>query len=428
MTVTVDCPTCGKHYRIDAKFAGRRVQCKGCGTAMIVPAPAAVAAPQPVAVAAPPVSALWPPPPPPPVAPPPYYGTPMPVRALEYGQDVERSQYVSFDGEEWVDRIVPWAVLAAFLGSIIIGSIMSVRGLMTRATATGSPQAFLVGFVVARALGPLFLVFAIWAPLSLLGVFIASRIMKFTNRPLLYWRCAVTMMTPLALIFMLGGIDPRHLRDGPVWWLTLVPMFGVLWLMLRLRLAPFAVAAGFVLVFAIAGPVLLVFLLAIPFVMAGRSGPRATISPPPTFRTPSVVRPLATPGSPSSSSPAISRPAGVPTNRPVLELQLKQVGAALKSYAVTHGGAYPKSLKDLVADGGLSAADAEPLGASAWVYNSRGLSDPLPAEFVLVHDVGGNDSQRTCLFGDGRVRTIAMGDWSKYLKDSNDAARKARGR
>jgi len=44
MSITVQCPGCGKTYAIDESYAGKRVACKQCGQAMRVVSP--VAAPR----------------------------------------------------------------------------------------------------------------------------------------------------------------------------------------------------------------------------------------------------------------------------------------------------------------------------------------------------------------------------------------------
>src|SRR5215470_3548485 len=41
MSITVQCPGCGKTYAIDESYTGKRLACKQCGQAMRVAAPAA---------------------------------------------------------------------------------------------------------------------------------------------------------------------------------------------------------------------------------------------------------------------------------------------------------------------------------------------------------------------------------------------------
>src|SRR4051812_14514613 len=56
MSVTATCGDCGKRYRLDDKYAGRRMRCKGCGGAVEVPqlTEGDAPAPRPVKATAPP--------------------------------------------------------------------------------------------------------------------------------------------------------------------------------------------------------------------------------------------------------------------------------------------------------------------------------------------------------------------------------------
>jgi hypothetical protein len=63
MSIQVSCAGCGKSYRVDDRFAGKRAKCKACGSEMLVPAAAAAAAAPPTAkakVAATPAAAAKP--------------------------------------------------------------------------------------------------------------------------------------------------------------------------------------------------------------------------------------------------------------------------------------------------------------------------------------------------------------------------------
>src|SRR5688572_20129435 len=56
MAITFACGNCGKAYRVDDRFAGKKAACKACGTINLIPAPAPagnVAPPAPIDVAPP---------------------------------------------------------------------------------------------------------------------------------------------------------------------------------------------------------------------------------------------------------------------------------------------------------------------------------------------------------------------------------------
>src|SRR5271166_3138580 len=57
MPITFNCPGCAKQFRVPDEMAGRSSRCTQCGTPLVVPSPAAVAAWQPQPVAPPPMTA-----------------------------------------------------------------------------------------------------------------------------------------------------------------------------------------------------------------------------------------------------------------------------------------------------------------------------------------------------------------------------------
>ena len=377
--MTVTCPSCGKRYRVEDQSSGQRLACRVCGGAIDVPV---------FSTANPFVT-----------------GASMQVRELEYSP-TEADQQVEIAGAETIDRVVPWVMLAGFLGYVILSASSSIPP----PKSTGpNAHAYGAGYAIGRALGMIVMVAGIGAPLCVLGVFIASRIMKFTNRPMLYWRCLAVMATPFATLLVASGFDLHRLPRGPLPWLALLPMFGVLWLMLRLRGGPYAVAAAFVLLCGVGGPIVLAVVIAVPFVlMAGSRGSVASIAPPATGPSRTTV---------ARATPLTGDQMRI--LRPLVEQQMKRVGAALQAYSAMHAGQYPRTLTHLQTAGLLGASDAKPIGGTGgWLYSSHGLMAPLPAEMVIVHDGAGADLKRTCLFGDGHVESVSLADWPEVNRAS----------
>ena len=77
MSIEFNCATCGKPFKVDDQWAGKRAKCKGCGNVITIPGPETVA---------PVESRPTPPPLPPPPLPP-----PLPVAAWPVDQGVTAS-------------------------------------------------------------------------------------------------------------------------------------------------------------------------------------------------------------------------------------------------------------------------------------------------------------------------------------------------
>jgi hypothetical protein len=103
--------------------------------------------------------------------------------------------------------------------------------------------------------------------------------------------------------------------------------------------------------------------------------------------TPAPAAPWGTPRPPGLSVPP-SLSATERLNRTRCADNLRRIASALQSYANAHEWRYPDRLEDLVEAGLLPpevlACPAE--GGSSYVYTARGLTFPLDADTVLLHE------------------------------------------
>src|SRR5205814_9302962 len=128
-------------------------------------------------------------------------------------------------------------------------------------------------------------------------------------------------------------------------------ILAVLWLVLRLKLAPFALSAAFALLLAVGTP------LAIFFIAYGAAGMRQmgfAGGSTPAAQTNASARRSPSPASAQaarSSSPgpaqSPSPPADYPAEHRALEAKLKKIGEALSRFAQAHNGQYPYTLTEL---------------------------------------------------------------------------------
>jgi len=253
------------------------------------------------------------------------------------------------------------------------------------------------------------------------------------------------------------------------WWVVSMTLWlGVLWLMFRLRPAPFSATVGFAFVFCVGIPVALVLVLALAVGIgvgamgAGRAAlataarspmkvapgfsltsnspappapavpPSSMFAPsrPPIWRPPTAT-PAPTTSQPSSvTSPPVARPPrAVPeprdpvADRAAADASLQKIGDALNKYATDHAGAFPRRLDDLSAAGLIDAADLRSPRGSPFVYswNPR-LTSPLPPQYVIAHELSpGADGRRAVLYGDGRIESIESGRWGEVMRQSSQA-------
>lgn len=462
MSLIARCGSCGKSYRVDDALAGKRARCKACGGVVEVPSD------QPVTstmggsrgVAAP-AMALQP-----------GFAVPAPNFAIPTAQPVtpdyfvERPDaYVRWDGDHQVDRWVPFVVLVGF-----VLALLSPIGIVAYAIAQTPPGTPIPWDKLSFLLGQYLKLLAILVPgmvgvptlLLMLGVYVSSRVMKFALPDRFFLRCLTVICAPVLIQALIMGfrIAQGDLEMAPgLWWVVSMTLWlGVLWLMFRLRPAPFSVTLGLAFIFCIGIPIALVLVLALAVgigvgvmgaqkAVAARAGVRppmfSSAPAPPTYRVPNLVNGLPVPTPPSSltSSPAQTRPAPTfqrppvvtpPTPRPArdpvaertqVEASLKKIGDALRTYADGHAGQFPRRLDELQSAGLLEAGDLRSPRGSPYIldWNPR-LKSPAPPEYVLVHELGlGADGKRSALFGDLHIEAVESSRWGDVMRDSSKA-------
>lgn len=156
MPIAFDC-ACGKGFRVDDGFAGKRTKCPGCGAALTVPAPPATAedeafrllaeAPDAAPAPRPPAPPRWDAPAPPKPGPPPPVPKPVTVPAAKTPKRREPR-------EEWQGpRIALSPGLAGGLASMAGGAAWFAIALANNRIAIFAPVVFCFGLVaVVRGL------------------------------------------------------------------------------------------------------------------------------------------------------------------------------------------------------------------------------------------------------------------------------------
>jgi hypothetical protein len=468
MSVTAQCGTCGKRFRVDDKFAGRKVRCKDCGGVIAVPAlageaplpsaarsakPASTTRSAPTSPPAPrrPAAVAPPPPPPPPddpfgsidalmsleatgevqdapplpaprgrfgrkaaaaapsspveppplapalgsLAPPPrrgtrYRGDPTPP----YAARPPRDAYVSIPGEDTIDGLLPMASIGVLIVCMVITFIrvMSTINEMTRGNPPPGTYARAIGYLTGTAIGLLIGFFGILAPLCMLGVFIASKIMRFAKAGSFYFRCATVVCAPTSLVIVVNGFGFAE-PTGLTWTVTLPVFFGVLWLMFRLKPLEYLVTAVSVSVTMLAIPLFLLTLL---------------------------LSAVGIQGGIFAFAKARDRAVVVKSSA-----NLKQVYMALAIYANEHKGQYPRTLDELTATGGAGLTRDEirsPIDGQAYGYNYfPGMNNAMPGDYAIAYEqtfsTAGTSKEpsRPVLFGDGSVQQVTESQWPRVM-------------
>jgi hypothetical protein len=465
MSIIARCEGCQKSYKVADQLAGKRMRCKACGHVVTVPAVAPPPLPvedddliplaPTVAESAPrPATRVRIPPPLPqsggPPVPPPLRGRHQPVPAgapvpaLAYGSaDTAESAYVTLANEAVLDRFLPFLMVGLFVAFVVALACQGVaRTLEVGQEVHASDEAVSrgVGYVIGFAIGYVAGVAAIAAPLCLLGVYVASRVMKFPNRARLYWRCLAAVCGPTALTgFVALALGATTQAAEVVSWVLLVPLlFVVLWLLLRLRPAPFAVTAGFVLLFAVLLPTAFYYaVFGFPQMGANANATTAarTTPPPPQPSAPAVLPPgsrerkysIAKPGEEVvNAETERRRPLTIQEKSKLqrAEAQMRRIAAAIPDYATGHKGMYPDSLAQLVNAGLLTAEEVREDGSHHYLYAGTGyMKYPAPAKLIIVERDGADYPRHTVVFGDGRVESIEPVRWEKVREESWEAHR-----
>src|SRR5580658_3310858 len=216
MPLTVECPSCGKSYTFGERFAGRKATCTACGTVMPSPGGALpvldFSSSEPPPPAAPPISP--PPPPPPPLSlprpsdewsdapdlagiertgvvlapvtaedgealPPPLpaYVPPLPVPSSKASPPREPMGYTPSQGirpkeeffqlEEWIYNKLP-------LWLIFVGYVCPIIHAYWGGFHLPNPAVYIISLTLA-----VFLLVGVVAPLTVLGLKLAARVMNF---------------------------------------------------------------------------------------------------------------------------------------------------------------------------------------------------------------------------------------------------------
>ena len=308
MEITTHCTGCGRPFVVPERFAGRVVRCKHCLTHFEIPTPrpriddSVPAAPEPVPAPPPPVAkmvyadgssssstgagvvrgrgrsaaaAVVAAPQDDPFdvlarldpeggapAPPSYEQRPAPKlpsfpssgrRRGKYGRATPQG-YVSFPGDEKFDQFVPPAAMLAY----VIYCLWMFTRVSELATAMGGSGGAVSVLLVVMT----FLTFLILVPMSLLGPFVAGRVMNFDLPENPYLRmCAVVALSTLAQAWMTGGALPTKRSAGATDAIVvpLVTWLGAFWVMFRLQPAQFVLSVVLGLVFLVVG----IFLFAV---------------------------------------------------------------------------------------------------------------------------------------------------------------------
>jgi hypothetical protein len=248
--------------------------------------------------------------------------------------------------------------------------------------------------------------------------------------------CGPTALTGLVAL-ALGATTPA--AEVVSWALGIPVLVVALWLLLRLRPAPFAVTAGFVLLFVVLLPTAF-FYAAFGLPKTGSTANSATAArataTPPQSGSPVPLPPgsrerkysIARPGERAIAPGTESRPERnindiEAEKRQLAEQRLRKIWNAIRDYLGPHANQYPDGLRDLVAAGLITPEDtAEDLG----VYHigiSKQLPYPAPAKWILLRIEARDYPRITALFGDGRVESYTREQWPKVQMESDDAAR-----
>jgi hypothetical protein len=184
-------------------------------------------------------------------------------------------------------------------------------------------------------------------------------------------------------------------------------MVGLLWLLLRHRLVPFAVSIG-----CVAGT------LGLPIYGAYR-----LVNPSPP--TSAIERPASMGRGPSAMPRhGMSGPARQTPSMTAAEWTqaFEKLAAAVKRHQESHEGRLPARVRELVDAGLLDNSDvSEDSGRSPIHYrNLSWASPPFPSALILA-DVVGGDHRLTILYADLRIEAVDLSQHGDRMFASSDA-------
>lgn len=324
MSIMAQCGACQKQFKLDDKLAGRKVRCKGCGGVIVVPAPArepepagdpfdnldslmsleqggtVQEAPPPssrcgrrgAAVARPaderPVDDKLAPTHESPRVKMRRAGAAEPAAAAPRVRRPYHVDYLSIPGEDAIDRWVPLASICVVIVLLFMPMFILVREMVTLPSdmkINWHGVGELVGLWARGAGLTAAFVFGLLAGMVALAVHVGSVILKFDKPANLYRRsasviCAPTLvpMTVITIKYFSPAFEPPSM--ALIVALCVAVLFVTLWLMFRLRLAQYAVSAGFTLLFVGIGSAL--FFMLVVDLTSGHSifAPRLSPGPP----------------------------------------------------------------------------------------------------------------------------------------------------
>lgn len=423
MAIKVRCPGCGKMYEVRDELAGKKGRCTDCGSIMPIPRPAA---PEPTGIDAFDLDGLGELERAAPAVPP-----PMPARAVatapapaerrasrraNAGESEAAGPCVPVPGEEQIDRWVPLVLIILLAGYFVRIGWQTISQARATAQARGI-SAYDTGKAIGELTGNILkiaaIIPAILAPLCLLGLFIASRVLKNKLPSAAYRKSLAVMSLIIVLPFAYNGFDAGKPLWTVSWYVTVTAMVGVLWLLVRQRLVPFAVSLGCLAV-TVGPPIYGVYWLIDPTLRT----PKVELSVQ-TERNPSV-RPRAGMPAPrvqnSSAARTPSRTAAEWTQA------FEKLAAAVKGHQASHDGRLPAKVRELVDAGLLGKSDvSEDSGHSPIHYrNLSWASPPFPSALILA-DVVGGDHRFTILYADLRIETVDLSQHGDRMFASSDA-------
>jgi hypothetical protein len=362
--------------------------------------------------------------------------------------------YFTIPGEEQIDKWAPILSIGLFVLAILSPIFVLFYGLAMKPAGAevnwGAVGRF-VGTWSLITLAICFFVLVLMGGLASVGVLVAAAIMKFPKPSGVFKKCAAALSFPVMLHLLIAGIATAAGAISPlarggtgggvplVWW-ALMPLLivGMLWLLLRLRPAPFGVAAGLSLALGVGLPFLILLVIGmatgIPAGVLLGGGPRPAAAafgsgtPPPGAmggtprnlsqpRTSQGLSPRTNPGPSTPPAPTLDA-----ETRAKAEQRLKKIYDAIAKSAAANGGKYPTNLRDLTAHGVAEEDLRTPWNTPfsyQYVHNTSGQA--LPPQIILVHDASFQDRQRITLFADGRVEWIELSKFGEAMINSSRA-------
>jgi hypothetical protein len=249
-------------------------------------------------------------------------------------------------------------------------------------------------------------------------VYVASRIMKFKNRPLLYWKCLAVVCTPWAMSFAFNGFDLNQSLLSTSLYLSVPVMVGVLWLLVRLKAAPFAVAAVFVVGLCVGLPATIGYAVKPRGFVEMQRPDGAGAGTSPAKPMPGTMEPKALP-LPAGSMAAVRRAAA--------KRRMLEIWGFVGKYAAAHHGRYPATLEE-IGQGDLLQFTESGHQFTFFYHSGGGSTVPLPEKLIVVSTVvegetpGVDHYEWLALFGDGQVKSFGANDPMWKAADRESAA------